>query len=111
MRTLKLTLVALLIGTTTLLATTTNPDPAKAELRTQIAELLHTPDFTIKDEVLVNIEFTFSTKGEVVVLKIDSHDLEVIDYVREHLNYKKIDNPGTPNKLYLVPLKLKGTLK
>jgi hypothetical protein len=108
MRTFKLTLVALLIGTTTLLATTTNPDPVKAELRSQIIELLHAPDFTVEQEVTVNIEFTFSSQGEVVVLRIDSYDKEVIDYVRENLNYKKIDNPGTTNKLYLVPLKLKG---
>ena len=108
MRTLKLTLVALLIGTTTLLATTSNPDPVKAELRSQIVELLAAPDFTVDKETIVNIEFTFSTEGEVVVLKIDSYDKEVIDYVRENLNYKKIDNPGTANKLYTVPLKLKG---
>lgn len=108
MRTLKLTLVALLIGTTTLLASTTNPDPAKAELRSQIAELLAAPDFAIDDEVTVTIEFTFSTEGEVVVLNIDTYNKEVINFVRENLNYKKIDNPGTPNKLYLVPLKLTG---
>ena len=111
MRTLKLTLVALLIGTTTLLASTTNPDPAKAELRSQIAELLAEPDFTVKEDLTVNIEFTFSSEGEVVVLSIDSYDEEVVDYVRENLNYKKIVNPGKANKLYLLPLKLTGKLK
>lgn len=111
MRTLKLTLVALLIGTTTLLANTTTPDPAKAELRSQIVELLAAPDFTVENEVTVHIEFTFSTEGEVVVLNIDSFDEEVIDYVRENLNYKKIDNPGKANKLYMIPLKLTKKMK
>ena len=111
MRTFKLTLVALLIGTTTLLATTSKLDPAKKDLHAQIVELLHTPDFTVEEEVTVNIEFTFSSNGEVVVLKIDTYDREVIDYVREHLNYQKIEDPGTPNKLYTIPVKLTRVLK
>ena len=111
MRTFKLTIVALLIGTTTLLATTLKLDPSKTDLQTQIAELLHTPDFTVEEDATVNIEFTFSSNGEVVVLKIDSFDRDVINYVREHLNYKKIENPGTPQKLYTVPVKLTRALK
>lgn len=106
MRTLKLTLVALIIGTSTLLANTTNPDPLKGELRSQIVALLDAPDFTVAEDVTVDIEFTFSSEGELVVLKIDSMDTEVVTYVREHLNYQKIENPGTQNKLYSLPLKL-----
>lgn len=111
MRTFKLTLVALLIGTTTLLATTSKLDPSKTDLHAQIVKLLHNPDFTVEEETTVNIEFTFSSEGEVVVLKIDTYDREVINYVREHLNYQKIENPGIQGKLYTIPVKLKKSLK
>lgn len=111
MRTLKLTLVALIIGTSTLLATTTATPDLKGELRAQILELLATPEFTVEENVTVNIEFTFSTAGEIVVLKIDSYDKAIVSWVRENLNYQKISDPGTAHKVYSVPLTLTSEMK
>ena len=111
MRKLQMLALALVIGVTSAFATTTSSDPdpemLKKEIRSQIAELLNEGQFTVNDEKTVYITFTFSSKGEIVVLEIDTLDRDVIRYVRENLNYKKIETPGTRDKLYTMPLTIK----
>ncbi|NOR27992.1 MAG: hypothetical protein GQ540_05640, partial [Lutibacter sp.] len=60
----------------------------------------------IENETTVMLTFTFSSQGEVVVLNVDSRDKDILNYVREHLNYKKVDNPGERDKIYTMPLKV-----
>ena len=100
--------VALVIGTASLLAADVNPDVSKKEMRTQIVKLLNTPNFEVVNDVMVEITFTFSSEGEVVVLNLDSKDRNVLKYVRRNLNYKKIENPGERDKLYTMPLKMQA---
>ena len=108
MRKFKLLALALLIGTASIFATEMNPDSSKKGMRTQIVKLLNTPDFTIENDIQVNITFTFSSEGEIVVLSVDSKDRDVLKYIRKNLNYKKIQNPGKRDKLYSMPIKVKS---
>jgi hypothetical protein len=109
MRKFKLLALALVIGTASLFATNEDePSKVKKELRNQIVSLLETPDFKVDQDAIVNITFTFSSQGEIVVLKVGCDNCDILDYVRENLNYKKIENPGVANKLYVLPLKLKA---
>lgn len=105
MRKIKLLAVALVIGTASLFAATVEEVPSE-EIRSQIVKLLQTPDFGIDTEMTVNISFTFSSEGEVVVLSVDSKRRNVLNYIRHNLNYKKIQNPGEKDKLYTMPLKI-----
>jgi hypothetical protein len=41
-------------------------------------------------------------------LSVDSGNSDVLNYIRENLNYKKIQNPGEKDRLYRMPLKLKS---
>jgi hypothetical protein len=108
MRKLMLMAFALVIGTASLFATNIGDEETpKDEIRDQIVELLKTPSFAVDHDYNVNISFTFSSKGEIVVLSVDSNDRNVLNYVRENLNYKKIQNPGEKDKLYKMPLKMK----
>ena len=70
MRKFKLLALALVIGTASLLATTVEDVPNE-EIRSQIVKLLEAPDFGVDYEMTVNISFTFSSEGEVVVLNVD----------------------------------------
>jgi len=106
MRKFKLLTLALVIGSASLFAASTEAEASKNEIRTQIAKLLQTPDFDIENEMTVNISFTFSSDGEVVVLNVDSRNRNVLNYVRKNLNYKRIQNPGERDKLYTMPLKI-----
>jgi len=105
MRKFKLLALALVIGTASLFATTVEEVPNE-EIRSQIVKLLQTPDFGVDYEMTVNISFTFSSEGEVVVLNVDSRNRNVLNYIRKNLNYKKIENPGAKDKLYSMPLKV-----
>ncbi len=98
--------LALVIGTASLFATNVNPDDSKKEMIDQIVKLLKTPSYSIEKEINVEIIFTFSSEGEIVVLNVDSSDGEVLNYVRRNLNYKKIQSPGEKDKLYRMPLKV-----
>ena len=100
--------LATVIGTASLFATNVNPDDSKKEMRTQIVELLNTPSFGVKNDVNVEIIFTFSSEGEIVVLNVDSSDHDILKYVRKNLNYQKIQNPGERDKLYSLPLKMQA---
>ena len=101
MRKLMLMALALVIGTASIVASNVgDSDATKDEIRDQIVELLKTPSFDVDQEYNVNISFTFSSDGEIVVLSIDSKNRDVLDYIRENLNYKKIQNPGEKDKLY-----------
>ena len=41
------------------------------------------------------------------VLKVDSTDSDVLEYVRENLNHKTISNPGIKGRHYMIPLVIK----
>ncbi len=107
MKKFKLFAIAMLIGTAGLFATELeDSNKSKDGMRSEIVQLLKSPDFTVPSDVNVNITFTFSSEGELVVLSVDSKNTDVLNYIRKNLNYKKIENPGKRDKLYSMPLKL-----
>ena len=108
MRKFKLMALALVIGTASLFANNGESDVRKKDMRIQIVKLLNAPNFIVENDMDVTITFTFSSEGEIVVLSVDSTNRDVLNYVRENLNYKKIQNPGERDKLYSMPLKLRS---
>jgi len=96
----KLLLVALVFGSVTLFANTVNPDVSGDEIRSQIIELVDASTATLETQISVNIVFSFNTEGEIVVLKVDSREKELIDFVRNNINGKKIENPGKMRRKY-----------
>jgi len=107
MRKLMLMALALVIGTTTLLATNVNPDDSNKNIRSQIQKLFNVTDFQVNEDVTVEIVFTFDSTGEIIVLKVDSTDSVILKYVREKLNHKTISNPGVKGRHYMIPLAMK----
>ena len=107
MRKLKLLALALVIGTASSFALNSeDPGAPKEEIRDQIVKILKAPEFDVNKEMDVEISFTFSSEGEIVVLEVSTRNREVLNYIRENLNYKKIQNPGVRDKLYTMPLKI-----
>ena len=107
MKKLKLFALALIISTSSLFAINVNSiENPKSEIRTQIVKLLKSPDFKIEQELNVTLTFTFSSEGEIVVLNVDSNDTQVLNFIRQHLNYHKIENPGEKDKIYKMQLKM-----
>jgi len=108
MKNLKLWALAFIIGTTGVFATTIDlPDVPIKQIGMQISDLLTEPDFTVRENMKVEVVFTFNSEGEIIVLKVDSKDKDVLNYVRETLNHKKVAIPGEMNRVFTLPLTIK----
>jgi len=106
MRNLKVLPIALLIATSSLFATEIAPDIPVKQIRTQVADLFQAPEFNLDEDTIVNILFTFSSEGDIVVLKVDSTDKEVLNYVSKYMNHKMIQTPGEVNRVFTLPLRI-----
>lgn len=107
MKKIKLLALALVIGTASLFAANgDDPKEPNKKIRSQIVNLLQASVLNIDNETTVLISFTFSSQGEIVVLNVDSSNKNILNYIRENLNYKKVKNPGEQDKLYTMPLKI-----
>lgn len=107
MKKFKLMALTLILGTTSLFATSVlNPVGSIEEIRKQITELVDAATVSFDENKTVDLIFTFSSAGELVVLDIDSNDREVIKFIRKNVNYKKIDNPGVQDLIYTVRLRI-----
>ena len=106
MKNLKLLALALVIGTSSLFAATVElPDVPVKQISMQISELFtETPDFAVIEDMKINVVFTFNSEGEVIVLKVDSKNKDVLNYIRKTLNHKMLDTPGEMNRVFTMPL-------
>jgi len=107
MKKIKLLAIALVMGTVSMLANSDNPVVSKDEIKKQITELIEVAGNTIENETVIDVEFTFGTKGEIVVLKVNSRDRKVLAFIRENLNGKVLENPGKVYKKYRLPITIK----
>ena len=104
----RLLAIAFVLGTTSLFASTIiTPDVSKDELRKQIIELVENSNTLIETQVVVHVTFTFSTEGEIVVLKVNSKEKQVLNFIRENLNNKILENPGRANRHYTMAINIK----
>ncbi|SNR38546.1 hypothetical protein SAMN06265371_102172 [Lutibacter agarilyticus] len=104
----KLLAIAFVLGTTSLFANNiVNPEVSKDEIRQQIIELVQHSVNTIDNQVTVNVTFTFSTSGEIIVKKVSSTDKEVLAFIRENINSKILENPGRANRNFTMPIVIK----
>ena len=95
----RLLAIALVLGTASLFANNiTSPDVTKEEIRQQIIELVENSEITFESQGAVNITFTFSSKGEIIVTKVESRDRNVLTFIRENINGKILENPGIEGK-------------
>jgi len=109
MKKLKLFAFALFIGTTGLIASEMSINDVKnPNIETQIENLLNNTKFIFDNTSEIQIKFTFSSDGKIVVLEVYSKDSNVLNYIRKNLNGKVILNPGERNKLYNLSLKLQA---
>ena len=109
MKKLNLLALALVIGTASVFATTNEllDIPAK-QIASQVAGLFENPDFYVDQDLQVKILFTFDSEGKIVVLRVNSTDKDVLNYVRETLSNKTIQTPGELNRVFTMPLKIES---
>jgi len=93
MKKLKLLILVLVIGTTALFASNIDTNNnSKKEFKDQIVNLESHSNFSINTEKNVTIKFSVNSNAEIVVISLDSKKANILNYVRENLNGKKITN-------------------
>lgn len=104
----KLLAIAFVLGTTTLFANNiVTPEISRDEIRKQIVELVQDSNNNFSTNVNVHVTFTFSSEGELVVLKVNSINKKVLEFVRENLNGKVLAKPGKVHRHYTMPIVIK----
>ncbi|WOC40194.1 hypothetical protein [Polaribacter sp. HL-MS24] len=98
-----------LLTTFSLQATEKNNSKSNNELRAKIVAVIGTKmPIHIKKESTATISFIMNTKNELVILNIDSDNEEVSSYIKNKLNYKKMDVEGTlRGETYSLTFKVK----
>ena len=106
-RLIALVLVALF--TLNVSATTLNPIKPTDELRTELVDLIgfsYLDDYD-ENEFAAEVLFTVNSNRELIVLSVDSANDNAEEYLRDRLNYKKVDHmPTKYGEIYLLPVKM-----
>ena len=91
MKKIKLLILALVIGTTTLIASNIDTNNnSKKEIKYQIVNLESHSNFSINTEKNVTLKFSVNSNAEIVVLSLDSKNANLLNYVRQNLNGQKL---------------------
>jgi hypothetical protein len=108
MNKIKVLAIVLMMGATSLFANpTVDADVTKDEIRKQIIELVEKSVSNFKNEITVTITFTFNTSGEIIITNVESRTKEVLAFIRENINNKKLENPGKVKREYTLPITIK----
>lgn len=111
MKKIKFMALAFVIATSSLFATEIVPDVPVKEIRTQINDLLPTPDFNIDTNHTVNVYYRFDGTGRLYVLWVESYDKQVQNYVRENMHEKLVEINDDYDKVFKMELNLKKNQK
>lgn len=77
------------------------------QLRNEISVLLKNPGFELQqDQTKANIEFTLNNKGEIVILTVDADKEEIAGFVKNRLNYQRVDAGKNISQNQVFKLKL-----
>lgn len=101
---------AMLLSVGTLFANPTGNDDPLKNLSAQISELLKDNYFGQDEvELTAQVRFTLNQDQQIVVLSVDTDDLELEGFVKARLNYREVQLDGyKEGKLYTIPVRIVG---
>jgi hypothetical protein len=84
-------------------------DPSKS-LSVQISKLLSDNAFTQDEvELTAQVRFTLNNQREIVVLSVDTETPVLEGFVKQRLNYKKVElETFNEGKVYTIPVRIVG---
>lgn len=109
MKKLKLFVLALGLFTINMTAANLTPVNPTQELRTEIVDLIGSNymDQIIADQLEADVLFTVNSKKELIVLSVDTDNDQLESYLKNRLNYKKVQfRPSKNGEIYLLPVKM-----
>ncbi|MFT4697252.1 MAG: hypothetical protein ACI9SJ_000373 [Flavobacteriaceae bacterium] len=99
-----------LLLSTTILTAAENPTDPKNNTSEEIYELLKDPGFVIEVETTAFVTFVVNKENEIVVLSVKSNNEAMEKFIKQRLNYKKIESYSTIGKEYIVPVRMTADL-
>ncbi|MDH3322743.1 MAG: hypothetical protein OEM04_07120 [Flavobacteriaceae bacterium] len=105
----KLLILAIALFTLNVSATEKPVKPTDA-LRTEIIDLLgpNCPEDLSKNECTIDVIFTVNSESEIIVLSVDSSNDLAESFVKNKLNYKKVNYESHEvGELFLLPVTFK----
>ncbi|MEL4454487.1 hypothetical protein [Lutimonas vermicola] len=109
MKYVKLFVLALALFTLNVSASNLNPIKPTDDLRIEIVELIgsnYMADMEV-DQYAAEVLFTVNNNKELIVLSVDTENVQLESYLKRKLNYKKVNHKPTKNgEIYLLPVKM-----
>ena len=110
MKTSKLSLIGIILFSTILFSSNSiaksTVDTSATNLRTELVKMIQNPNLKEHGivEAEIHLQFTIGPKGEIKVLKVNSENKYLNDFVREKLNNQRIniENINKETVYYLV---------
>jgi hypothetical protein len=107
MKKLSLILVAFgLILTSTLSAATVPVVAVSSPTSLEIGELLENPQFLVEEEMEAFVTFVLNKENEIVVLSVDTDNDTMERFVKNRLNYQKLNVSLKQGTEYKVPIRI-----
>jgi len=91
---------------TSMVSAAVNPVDSKDSTSAEIAKLLKDPGFVVEVETTAFVTFVVNKEGEIVVLSIESENETMERFIKQRLNYKKLESSSKPGKEYVVPVRM-----
>jgi len=112
MKNLKIFIAVFAISTLSIFSTfssETEPKTTNQKIREKIVNLLGDKiQLELKKDKEIEISFLINNKNEVVVMSVESSETSIESFVKDKLNYKKLEIKGMKKgEIYRVPLKVK----
>jgi hypothetical protein len=108
MKTIKMLLLVLAITFGSVVSANTltiEKDPTS--LNEKITKLLKNPSLNLDHEINANVTFMLNKNSEIVVLAVDCNCKQTSNYIKNRLNYRKLDvSVEDLNKTFVVPVKI-----
>ena len=109
MKKLSLFIIAFALFTIQVSAAITGPIKPNSQLQTDIVNLIGAEcDFDFdKAECTAEVLFTVNSKGEVIVISVNSLNPNAEVFIKNKINYKKVGyKTNKEGELFLLPLKI-----
>ena len=100
----------MLLATSSLMANDNTNVGLVKSLSSQIGELLSGNNFDVDEVGLrAQVRFTLNSEGEIVVLSVDTKEVQLESFVKNKLNYKKVQlEKVEEGKIYTIPVSIKA---
>ena len=87
-------------------STVENAEPSNP-ISKEIVSHLKKPQFHLEKDVLVFVKFTLNDQNEMVVLSVDSESELIDSFIKNRLNYKKLNARSKKgSKNFIIPVRV-----